>query len=478
MAVGPNVTRMIAAALLCGASPLLAQPAFAQQAPAFASLTPALVTAAPLPANPLVNDFYRQRGNAPIWLRDAASAEAARMLAPILERAPLDGLAEGPELARLVAAALARVDAAAPRDRPAALVAADKLLSAAWVQYVRALKAPVRGMTWGDPWLAPRTPSPHQLLADAARAPSLAAHVRSVAAVNPLYARLRDAAFQRFGPDGRPDARVLANLERARVLPASGRYIAVNAATQQLWMVEDGRIADTMKVVVGKPDTQTPLLAGTIHFATFNPYWNIPPDVARDTVAPQVLKRGADYLREARYEVVSGWSDQASVVAPETIDWKAVAAGAIEARIRQLPGPENMMGAIKFGFANELGIFLHDTPHKNLFGEERRTFSLGCVRLEDAARLGRWLLGREPVPPSGEPEQSVRLPSPVPVYITYVTAVADQGRLAFVDDFYGRDAGAGTALTALEPLVSAAGAGAASTAGNGAASDDSAATPH
>ena len=241
VAVGPQILRAMAAALLCGAAP-----ANAQQAPASASLTPALVAAAPLPATPAVNAFYQQRGNAPLWLRDAASAEAARMLPAILDRAPLDGLAEGPELARLVEGALARARDAAPRDRPAALVAADKLLSAAWVQYVRALKAPVRGMTWGDPWLAPRTPSPQQLLADAARAPSLAAHVRSVTAVNPLYAQLRDAALQRVGPDGQPDARLLANLERARVLPASGRFIAVNAATQQLWMVEDGRVDDTM----------------------------------------------------------------------------------------------------------------------------------------------------------------------------------------------------------------------------------------
>ena len=227
-------------------------------------------------------------------------------------------------------------------------------------------------------------------------------------------------------------------------------------------------------MVVGKPDTPTPLLAGTIHFATFNPYWNSPTDVARDTVAPLVLKRGTDYLREARYEVMSGWSEQASVVDPETVDWAAVAAGTIEARIRQLPGPENMMGAIKFGFANALGIFLHDTPHKNLFGEAQRTFSLGCVRLEDAKRLGAWLLGSEPVPPSDQPEQSVRLPRPVPVYITYVTALADNGRLAFVDDVYGRDSRADAGLAALEPLSPAIRPGPR----DSAASAEQAATPH
>src|SRR5215210_1245925 len=187
--VGRQMLRLIAAALLCAASPALAQPA-----PASADLSPALVTVPPLPSTPAVNAYYQLSGNAPIWLKDAASAEAAKLLPAILERAPLDGLANGPDLARMVEDAIARAEAAAPNARPAALVAADKLLSAAWVQYARALKAPVRGMTWGDPLLQPRVPSAHQVLAEAFKAPFLAEHVRAVASVNPIYSQLRDAA--------------------------------------------------------------------------------------------------------------------------------------------------------------------------------------------------------------------------------------------------------------------------------------------
>ena len=439
---------MIATALLCSGSPALAQHGSA-------SLTPALVTVAPLPATPAVNAYYQLSGNAPIWLKNAESVEAAKLLPSILERAPLDGLAEGPELARMVEDAIARAQFEAPNSRSAALIAADKLLSAAWVQYVRALRAPVRGMTWGDPLLAPSVPSPHQVLAEAFKAPSLASHVRAVSSVNPVYSQLRETAWQRLRVSGRspPDARLAANLERARVLPSSGRFIAVNAATQQLWMYEDGRLAGTMKVIVGKPATPTPMLSGTIHYATFNPYWNIPTDVAQRSVAPQVLKRGTAYLRAARYEVIAGYSGQ--VVPPESVDWKAVAAGTANVHIRQLPGPANMMGALKFGFANELGIYLHDTPNKALFAEDRRTFSLGCVRVEDAKRLGAWLLDADPVPPSDQPELSIRLPTPVPVYITYLTASADDGRIAFADDVYGLDPKAQRALAALEPLIPA-----------------------
>jgi murein L,D-transpeptidase YcbB/YkuD len=114
-----------------------------------------------------------------------------------------------------------------------------------------------------------------------------------------------------------------------------------------------------------------------------------------------------------------------------------------------------MMGALKFGFSNDLGIYLHDTPNKALFAKDQRTFSLGCVRVEDAKRLGAWLLGADPVPPSDQPEQSVRLPKSVPVYITYVTASADDGRLAFADDIYGLDPKTATGLAALEPLIPA-----------------------
>jgi murein L,D-transpeptidase YcbB/YkuD len=445
---------VIAAALLCGSAPALAAsptapaPALAQ-APASSTLTPAPLASPTLPAAPAVDVYYGLRGNAPIWFRDASTMEAAKLLSAILKRAPLDGLANGPELARMVETALARAQTApfvaVPAARAASFLAEDKLISAAWVQYVRALKAPIPGMAYGDAALEPKVPTPERILIDASKAPSLLQHVQVVAAVNPIYAQLRDAAWAQMAsqaqlaPAVAPDPRLVANLERARVLPASGRFILVNAATAQLWMYEDGRVQDTMKVVIGKRDTPTPALAGTIHYVTYNPYWNIPTDVAKRVVAPIVVKRGVSYLRAARYELASDWTPAATAIAPDTVDWKAVAAGNTEVHLRQLPGKNNMMGAIKFGFVNDFGIYLHDTPHKELFAKARRNFSLGCIRLEDANRLGRWLLGQEPVAPSSDPEQNVRLAKGVPVYITYLTAQPDGEKLTFADDVYGRD---------------------------------------
>ena len=108
-------------------------------------------------------------------------------------------------------------------------------------------------------------------------------------------------------------------------------------------------------------------------------------------------------------------------------------------RARPLPGPANFMGAVKFMFPNEQGIYLHDTPERDLLAKDPRFFSNGCVRLEAAARLGRWLFGK-PLPRSRQPERRVELPVPVPIYITYLTAAPEGAIIRFRPDVYGRDA--------------------------------------
>jgi len=124
---------------------------------------------------------------------------------------------------------------------------------------------------------------------------------------------------------------------------------------------------------------------------------------------------------------------------PAKVNWHAVAAGRDTVRVRQLPGPANSMGRLKIPFPNGSDLYLHDTPNKDLFAQDDRMLSHGCIRLQDAERLGRWLMGRDPVTSSRDPEQNVLLPSPVPIYLTYLTAQVENGQLTFVDDIYGRD---------------------------------------
>ena len=112
----------------------------------------------------------------------------------------------------------------------------------------------------------------------------------------------------------------------------------------------------------------------------------------RRAVAPST----ASPFAEERLEVLSDWSERARPLDPRRVDWRAVAAGRRLVNMRQLPGPQNMMGRVKFMLPNDLGVYLHDTPHRDLFTRTDRRESSGCVRLEDAQRLGRWLFGIEP----------------------------------------------------------------------------------
>lgn len=387
-----------------------------------------------IPTDP-VERYYFHHGNAPIWFRSPQTQVAAARLSQILKRAPIDGFMAGPQLAAQIDAATAQA-----ASSPAAAKAADVVLSRAWVSYVQFLKTPPQGMIFGYDMLKPQGAArPDQILLTAAAAPSLVAHIDRVANVNPTYTAIREAALASGMTAA--DAKLLANLERARVLPAGGRYIMVDVATQRLTMYENGQPIDSMKVVVGKPldYTQTPMIASIMHYVTLNPYWNVPQHLVRSAVAPNAVKLGQSYLKSKGYEVMSGWGKDATVVPGSEVDWKAIASGAKVVRVRQQPGGTNSMGKMKFPFPSGQDIYLHDTPLKEYFAKSQRDLSNGCVRLEDAQRLGRWLLGRDPAAVTKEPEQFVQLPQGVPVYLTYLTAQVVNGKLSYAKDIYNWD---------------------------------------
>jgi L,D-transpeptidase YcbB len=236
---------------------------------------------------------------------------------------------------------------------------------------------------------------------------------------------------------------IIVNLERARRLPLAterGRYVLVDVGAAKMYMYEDGRVVDSMKVIVGKEETATPMMAAQMRYASVNPYWNVPPELVISLIAPNVLKQGMTYLKDRRYEVLADWSDEATALDPTTIDWPAVAAGQKVIRVRQLPGGGNSMGAVKFMMPNDFGIYLHDTPNKAVFADENRWISNGCIRLEDAPRFANWLMGGLPKAADPDRPQRVDLQQPVPVYITYLTAAATPQGVAFRADPYRRDA--------------------------------------
>jgi murein L,D-transpeptidase YcbB/YkuD len=236
---------------------------------------------------------------------------------------------------------------------------------------------------------------------------------------------------------------LLLNLERARRLPRtteSGRYVLVDAGAARLTMYEDGRPVDSMRVIVGEKQTETPMMAALLRFVSVNPWWNTPPDFALKNVAPRVLAEGLKYLEDRDYQVLSDWTDNAEVLDPATVDWQAVADGRSNVRLRRGPGPWNSMGDMKFMMPNDFGIYLHDVPDasKADFKKDNRWISNGCIRLEDADRFAKWLFGHVPKG-QGPTEENVDLPAPVPVYVTYMTAEAGPDGPKFRGDPYNRD---------------------------------------
>ena len=389
------------------------------------------------PAARAVASAYDTYHIQPFWFRGSVTNAAVSQLIAILQHAPFDGFAEGPQLAAQVQAAVAQAGSGKPED----IAAAERVLSTAWVSYSQAVRRPTRGMIYAFPELKPQGTSAESILLTTAAAPSLEQYLISTSRLNPLYAQLRDTAWAEAQASGNvtPDPRLLANLDRLRSIPASGRFLLVDSGSSMLTLYQDGQPLDSMKVITGTSALPTPLIASIMFYITYNPYWHAPDHLVRKTIAPTVLRQGMPYLKSHGYHVIDDWSETANVIDPASVDWKAAAAGTLHLRIRQDPGPLNSMGNLKFPFPNPEDIYLHDTPSKALFAKEQRNLSNGCVRVEDAKRLGRWLLGQDPVSPGSDAEIRVQIPKGVPIYLTYVTAQVTDGKLTYLPDVYGWD---------------------------------------
>ena len=370
------------------------------------------------------------------WIR-GGDDRAAQQLIGLLQSAGLDDLDPTSfNIKRLKRAVLA-----AAGGKPKAVAKANAMLDDALVAYVAALRQAPKG-DWiiNDRETIPAAPSPSRLLTAVMRSPSPELWLNAMPFMHHSYAELRRALAQAEALGDRRSADLLRiNLRRVRFLPADGRYVLVNTAAQKLYMYEDGRVVDEMRVVVGKAHQPTPMMAATIKFTALNPYWQVPADLAAERVAPGVVNDGPGYLRQHGYVLLSDWGDEARPIDPSTVDWEAVAAGKVLVRLRQDPGPNNAMGRMKFMFPNPQGIYLHDTPNKELLNEEARLFSGGCVRLEDAQRLAKWMHGKPLSWRGAGTEQPVDLPRPMPVYLIYQTAVPNGQQIVFFEDIYGKD---------------------------------------
>jgi murein L,D-transpeptidase YcbB/YkuD len=220
-------------------------------------------------------------------------------------------------------------------------------------------------------------------------------------------------------------AQIAANLERMRWLPRSmgSRYLAVNVSAFQLEAFDNGRKALEMKVIVGEDyeDKATPVFSDSMETVVFRPYWNVTDDIAAKEIFPK-MQSDPGYLAANNMELYQEGG---------------------KTRVRQKPGEKNSLGLVKFLFPNDFNIYLHDTPHAELFDEDVRAFSHGCIRVQRPAELAQWVLGwdagRVQQMMNGSDNQSVKVPAKIPVYITYATTFVKDGQLHFGNDLYNRD---------------------------------------
>jgi murein L,D-transpeptidase YcbB/YkuD len=244
-------------------------------------------------------------------------------------------------------------------------------------------------------------------------------------------------------------AQLRINLQRLRDLVSShrgeDRYILVNAAAFQLEAVDRHEVEQRHRVIVGKPERQTPTVRATIRALNFFPYWRVPESVATLDLIPRLVKE-PEYLQQERIRVLTG-SYNGAEIDSTAIDWRQQDASRL--RFRQDPGPQNALGLVRIDMPNEHGVYMHDTPLKQLFNQRGRAFSAGCVRVQDVFELVEWIAKYETG--WGEPGRTqdviatgqaldMNLTRPLPVYFTYITAWAEpDGRIVFRPDIYNRD---------------------------------------
>jgi len=243
---------------------------------------------------------------------------------------------------------------------------------------------------------------------------------------------------------------VRANLERWRWITADlgDRYILVNIADFSVHIIEGESEIMSMPAVVGRPYRRTPDFSGRMTHLEINPYWNIPPRLAREDILPKV-KGIPGYLEAQNIRVFRDWSAGAPEIDRDPVDWSRVEPESLAYKFQQLPGPLNSLGQIKFVFPNKFDVYLHDTPAKELFKKAVRDFSSGCIRIERPLELADYLLKDDPEWNETKLREAIQtgktriipLQHPVNVHVLYWTAWMDgEGHIHFRQDIYGRDA--------------------------------------
>lgn len=232
------------------------------------------------------------------------------------------------------------------------------------------------------------------------------------------------------------------NMERARWLfkELQGTFVIVDIAGYKIALYRDGRPIWRSRVQVGKPFRRTPVFQSTIDHVTFNPTWTVPPTIQTEDLLPRILNNPR-YLAENRIDVIDKSGKR---VDPMAVDWRHAAG----LTLRQQAGPDNALGQVAIRFANPYSVYLHDTPHRELFNGQRRATSSGCIRVEDPLKLvellfndpQRWGAAGIALQLATGKTTHISLPVKIPILLAYWTVdLRDDGRVTYKPDIYGYD---------------------------------------
>ena len=245
------------------------------------------------------------------------------------------------------------------------------------------------------------------------------------------------------------------NMERFRWIShdLGDRYILVNIADFQLRIYEGNIIVFEERVIVGKPYRKTPVFTGQMSYLVLNPYWTVPPTILYEDMLPEV-KKNTGYLSSKKIRVFQGNGSAMMEINPDSIQWSELTRKNFTYSLRQDPGKINALGVVKFMFPNKYNVYIHDTPSKELFNRTERTFSSGCIRLNNPISLIQYLIPDyldtdmdkiKNIIEKGK-EHTIRFTHPLNVHIIYLTAWVEDGKVHLRKDIYERDAAVLNAL--------------------------------
>lgn len=423
-----------------------------------------------------LKSFYSAVGREPLWLKDAAFSSRARKLIKEIRQADDWGLkASAYELPL-------------PPSKPVSepdLADAELKLSLAALEYARDAAGgraiPLRVSKLLD--LHPELPDPKKLLWSLSSSDAPGALLRDQHPKHPQFEKLRQALLaaraakkaasseadetsttgkdSKTGKDKETASRrkskasihqIIANMERWRWMPRDlgDFYVWDDVTAQMTRVVDHGKVVLNEKIVVGKPSTPTPIFSDKMEFVIFHPSWGVPPGMKHNELLPQLRNSGGGWfstkplassvLRAHGLTVTRGGVR----VNPDSIDWTT--ANINNYHFTQPPGASNVLGIVKFRFPNRHNVYMHDTPERNLFSKTPRTFSHGCMRVQNPIHLAEVLLAHDKGWSKAEVKthkrrgSSVKLTNPIPVHIAYFTVKVDDDGVAHVRrDIYGLD---------------------------------------